>query len=316
MATDDQNVVQLRVQVIDLRSFTLDLQVPTYLPAKDLSQRVARDAGLEAYWPDGRRRLFWIRARGRLMTEGEKLSDLGVVNGELVYFLPEPPPGSGVAEQVPEYPETRDYAGAGYPALFGSLALVAAWGVLWGVVLAEDRSLWVTTLPGLALGLMCASLARHTWGGRADRVRVAATALFFQLTISLVAFLAPIIAYWAPSLLGFTSAPVGDAPKLWEVYRDGAPGIVLGMVGVMLGWLAWWGAVEPLPPREAIAAEEAANQEVLATCGICQQEVAAAVRMDCPHACGLVFHKGCHAARLAVYHGSAARCAVCAKAVV
>lgn len=316
MATDDQNVVHLRVQVIDLRSFTLDLQVPTFLPAKDVSQRVARDAGLEAFWPDGRRRLYWIRARGRLMAETERLADLGVVNGELVYLLPEPPAGSGVVEQVPEYPATRDYAGAGYPALFGSLAVVVAWGIAWGVLLAEDRTLLVTTLPGLALGLMCASLGRHTWGGRADRVRVAVTALFIQLTVSIIAFLSPMIAWYVPQLLHWPGAGVGEAPSILEVYRDGAPGIVLGMVGVIIGWLAWWGAAEPLPPREAIAQEQAAQQVVLPKCGICQQPVEAAVRHDCVHACGQVFHKGCHAAKQAVYYGPASRCAVCGKGVV
>ncbi|MFN7146724.1 MAG: EsaB/YukD family protein, partial [Myxococcota bacterium] len=117
---DEQNVVQVRVQVIDMKSFTLDLQVPTYLPARDLTQRVARDAGLDSHWDDGRRRLYWLRARGRLMGDDEKLSDLGVVNGELVYLLLEPPAGSGVVEQGPDYPETHGYAGAGTLVLLGS----------------------------------------------------------------------------------------------------------------------------------------------------------------------------------------------------
>ena len=50
--------VSLQVQVIDLEPMTLELMVPTYLPAKDLTQRVARDAGLPVFWPDGRRRLI------------------------------------------------------------------------------------------------------------------------------------------------------------------------------------------------------------------------------------------------------------------
>ena len=95
MSEAESTVVNLRVQVIAMKSFTLDLQVPTYLPARDLTQRVARDAGLDAFWGDGRRRLYWLRARGRLMLDDEKLSDLGVINGELVYLLPEPPAGSG-----------------------------------------------------------------------------------------------------------------------------------------------------------------------------------------------------------------------------
>ena len=48
---EGEQTVTLRVQVIDMRSFTLDLQVPTYLPAQDLTQRIARDVlqvGLQA----------------------------------------------------------------------------------------------------------------------------------------------------------------------------------------------------------------------------------------------------------------------------
>ncbi len=130
-----QQTVQVRVQVVDLNSFTLDLQVPTYLPARDLTHRVAQDAGLGAFWPDGRRRLFWLRARGRLLQEHETLGDLGVVNGELVYLLPEPPAGSGVAEQPPEFPQSQGYAGKGLLVLLAATAGVLVWGLAWGVAL-------------------------------------------------------------------------------------------------------------------------------------------------------------------------------------
>ena len=52
-APQDAQTVPVHVQVIDLDPFALDMVVPTYLPASDLTQRVARDAGLGAYWPDG-----------------------------------------------------------------------------------------------------------------------------------------------------------------------------------------------------------------------------------------------------------------------
>jgi hypothetical protein len=84
----------------------------------------------------------------------------------------------------------------------------------------------------------------------------------------------------------------------------------------MVGWLAWWGAVEALPPAEQRQAEQDEKVVKLPTCGICGQDVEDPVRMECPHACGKAFHKGCYAARLAVYHGSSARCAVCQKGVV
>src|SRR5262245_30855359 len=124
-----EQTVLVRVQVIDLRAFTLDLVVPTYLPARDLTQRVARDAGLEAFWGDGKRRLYWLRARGRLLRDDEKLSDLGIVEGELVYLLPEPPHGSGVVEQTPDYPITHEYAGKGALTLVSTLVGVVLWAL-------------------------------------------------------------------------------------------------------------------------------------------------------------------------------------------
>ena len=65
--------------IIDLQPFTLDMVVPDYLPARDLTQRVARDAGLGGFWEDGTRRKYYLRARGRLLNDDEKLKDLGVV---------------------------------------------------------------------------------------------------------------------------------------------------------------------------------------------------------------------------------------------
>ena len=109
----DAGTVPVHVQVIDMKPFSLDLVVPTYLPARDLTQRVARDAGLGAYWPDGTRREYWLRARGRLLQAEEKLQDLGVVPYELLHLLPQPPPGSGLEERPPEYPVNKGYAAAG-----------------------------------------------------------------------------------------------------------------------------------------------------------------------------------------------------------
>ena len=141
----EETTVQLRVQVIDLGARVLDLQVPTYLPARDLTVRLARDAGLEAWWPGNRRRRFWLRARGRLVQEDERLADLGVVNGELIYLLPEPPDGT-VAEQPPELPVTRGYAGAGVPVLIGSVLATLAWAGAWGMALTAARGPVVVVL--------------------------------------------------------------------------------------------------------------------------------------------------------------------------
>lgn len=300
MNGEEQHVVNLRVQVIDLKSFTLDLQVPTYLPARDLTQRVARDAGLDAHWEDGRRRLYWLRARGRLMGDEEKLADLGVVNGELVYLLPEPPAGTGVVEQPPDYPEQRPYPGAGTVTLLGSIALVLGWAGGWGVALSHERSLAVVTLPGLAMGFFCTSFARHAWGGRGNQLRIVVTALALQLMIAVMAFLAPVI---------FGGEGVLD------VYRDSVPGLILGMLGVFLGWLAWWGAVEPLPPKEQVQAEQAPQVVATVPCGICGGPVDPSVRQECQHACGLYFHQGCYRAKAAVYRGDKSKCGICARRI-
>ena len=63
----DQNTVSLRVQVIDMEPQILDLRLPIFLKSSDLSQRIAREAGLQAYWPDRTRKLYALRARGRLL---------------------------------------------------------------------------------------------------------------------------------------------------------------------------------------------------------------------------------------------------------
>jgi uncharacterized ubiquitin-like protein YukD len=293
--------VNLRVQVIDLDAFTLDLQVPTYLPARDLTQRVARDAGLDAFWPDGRRRLYWLRARGRLLGDDERLQDLGIINGELVYLLPEPPAGSGVVERPPEYPATHDYAGAGTGALLGSLSLVLAWSVGWGLALSVERGPAVVMLPGLALGFFCTSMARHAWGGRGNQLRIAMTAVALQLCITVIAFMAPVLLHGEDAV---------------TVYGESVPGLVLGMLGVFIGWLAWWGAVEPLPPPQEIQAEQAANHVVATVpCGICGGAVEPSVRLECAHACGQYFHQGCWKARNAVYRGDKSRCSICTRPV-
>ena len=75
----EAQTIQVRVQVIDVQPSTLDLVLPAFLPVNDLVQRIARDAGLESFTEDGRRRSFWLRARGgRVMEPEETLSDLQV----------------------------------------------------------------------------------------------------------------------------------------------------------------------------------------------------------------------------------------------
>jgi len=305
--TEPRQTVQVRVQVVDLRSFTLDLVVPTYLPARDLTHRIARDAGLESHWADGRRRLYWLRARGRLLGDDEKLGDLGIVNGELVYLLPEPPLGSGVEEQTPDYPQTHGYAGRGIWALVASIAVAGAWGLGWGLALSVDRSLPVVTLPGLGLGFLATSLARHAWGGQGARVRVVATGFALFVALAGLALAAPVYL---------------EGEAIGAVLTQAIPGFIAGIVGVLLGWLAWWGAVEPLPATAtgatgAAAAAATGQAQAVATvpCAICGMPVAPEVRQECPHRCGRYFHTGCWQARTSVYRGDPRICAICGQQV-
>jgi len=293
--SSDAQTVTVRVQVVDMQPFLLDLQVPSYLPARDLTQRIARDAGLTAYWEDGRRRLYWLRARGRLLGDGETLAELGVINSELVYLLPEPPAGVGVVERPPDYPVNIGYPAKGTVALLTALSFTVFWTIGWGVALSELRNDWTIAVPGVALGLITTAFARHAWGGLGSRPRVALTSMAVML---------PCVA------LAFTLAARMSGGADGSFYTHAIAGLVFGLVGVMVGWLAWWGAVDPLPKRTA---EEASVEEAVAVvdCGLCGQNVLPDVRAECPYACGRFFHSGCYRARIAVYTGDPSLCGVC-----
>lgn len=291
-APQDAGTVSVRVQVIDLEPFALDMVVPTYLPAKDLTQRVARDAGLGAFWPDGSRRMFYLRARGRLIGDEEKLQDLGVVPFELLHLLPQPPPQSGVEERPPEYPPSRGYAAAGNLNAALGLVLVLAWTALWASVLTWQASVVTGLLPGIGLSLMCTSFARHLWGGAGSAFRVPLTgaAVYFPL-------------------LGLVGVPafLAGVPGQ-DLVLALSPAVIGGFLGVVLAWLAWAGAVEPLPKVSAKEVKDA-EASVLWQCGICGGAVSADVRADCQFRCGRVFHNGCYRAKQAL--SAEGGCAVC-----
>lgn len=289
----DAGTVPVHVQVIDVESFALDMVVPTYISASDLTQRVARDAGLGGYWPDGTRRQYYLRARGRILEDHEKLQDLGVVPHELLHLLPEPPPGSGVEERPPEYPVNRGYAGAGNGNVLLGLAAIGGWTALWSFALTYSQLPHVGLLPGVGLSLLCTSLARHLWGGLGSRVRIPATAL--ALYFPLVA-LAPIPAIFV------------SGAGMYQLGIALAPAIVGGIIGVMLGWLAWYGAVEPLP-KVTLKQMKAVESAVTYPCGICGGAVTGDAKVGCTYQCGRVFHEGCYRAKQAIGQGGG--CAVC-----
>ena len=312
---EDKQTVQLRVQVVGLNAFTLDLRLPTFLPTRDVTQRIARDAGLEAHWETGERRLYHLRARGRLLGPDEKLEEVGVINGELVYLLPQPPVNSGVVEQDPDYPVTHDYAGSGIPALLVNMMLIVTWSIAWGAALSvrEDgwHTIWLSVAPGLGLGILSGNFARHAWGGESNRVHIVLTALvllyvMFPLTFTVA---------WGLDLEAFGgffgNLPVTPPRDLGLLFIALTPGIIAGTLAVFIGWLAWWGAVNPLPVRKAAPVEAPVEAAPTAACGICGGGVTPDVQMACPYNCGQAFHVGCHRARVAVYRGDARFCAIC-----
>jgi hypothetical protein len=292
MAPQDAGTVPVRVQVIDLEPFALDMVVPTYLPAKDLTTRVARDAGLGAYWPDGTRRAFYLRARGRLLGDEEKLQDLGIVPNELLHLLPEPPPGSAVEERAPEYPPSKGYAAAGSLNVLSGLALVLGWTAAWSVALTVAPNVWMGLLPGTGLSLLSTSFARHMWGGAGSRFRV-------PITGGLVYF--PLVA-----LAGIGPFLVGIGPR--DLILALGPAGIGGFLGIILAWLAWAGAVEPLPKITAKQVQDAVAAMTW-SCGVCGGVVTQENKADCQFACGRVFHAGCYKARQAL--SSEGGCSVC-----
>jgi uncharacterized ubiquitin-like protein YukD len=286
--------IPLRVQVIDMQSVTLDIVVPTYLPARDLTQRVARDAGLNAFWPDGRRRRYWIRARGRVVGDDERLADVGVIAGELVHLLPEPA-GPEVVEQPPAYPETRDYPAGGNLALIGSVTSVLAWSVGWGVALSASDNLAVLLLPGVGLGLLACSLARHIFAGSGVRWTIAAVGVVVTLIL-----LAP--AAMIPYVSGL---------PLEQALNQLVPGGLAALLGVFIGWLAWWGPVEALPTRAESAPVATDHGATEMPCAICGQSARMDQLMGCQYQCGRYFHQGCYRARAALAHGDPSKCSIC-----
>lgn len=288
----DAGTVPVRVQVIDLQPFSLDLVVPTYLPARDLTQRVARDAGLGGYWPDGTRREYYLRVRGRLLTPEEKLQDLGVVPHELLHLLPQPPPDSGLEERPPEYPVTHGYAAAGNLNVALGLVTVMVWTSAWAAALTVDHGLLQGLLPGIGLSLLCTSFARHLWGGLGSQIRIPVTAFLVYVPLMTLA--------GVPAVIG--------GAALAEVVLSIGSAFIGGAFGILLGWLAWYGPVEPLP---ATSPKDVKQAESLVTwpCAICGGAVTADVKADCGFGCGRVFHQGCYTAKNALGDGKS--CAVC-----
>ncbi|MCA9568717.1 MAG: hypothetical protein KC656_12785 [Myxococcales bacterium] len=291
-APQDAETVTVHLQVVDIDPKQLTLTLPAYLPAADLSQRIARDAELEAFWPDKSRRIYYLRARGRLMQPTERLKDLGIVNGELLHVLPEPPKDSGIVERPPEYPPNKGYAGAGNANMAFALFLILLWTGAWSMALTVDQGPLTGILPGVGLSLLATNFARHLWGGQGSHIRVPLTGMFVFLPF-----------------LGMAAVPALVVAAGWKTLAiTMGPAVIAGVIGILFGWLAWFGAVEPLPK---VSRREVETQVANVTfpCGICGGQVTQDVKADCVFGCGRVFHRGCYEAKQAL--GQVQGCAVC-----
>ena len=288
----DAQTVAVRVQVIDLVPVTLDLVLPTYIPAKDLTQRIARDAGLGAYWEDGTRRQFWLRARGRVLGDDERLQDLGVGSGELLHVLPQPPDAT-IQERPPEYPPNKGYPGAGWFNVIGGLLSLLVLTGAWALALMSTRCVMIGLIPGIGLAVLCTSFSRHVWGGpgSAFKIPILGAVIYYMMWV-IAAIPAVVLSQVDPKELAVSLVPAA----------------IIGLAGVLLCWLAWYGAVEPLPKRVVAQAAAAAAPQAIA-CAICNMPVTAEVRADCVFQCGRVFHSGCYRARQGAAGNS--QCAIC-----
>ena len=291
----DAQTIQVRVQVVDVQPSTLDLVLPAFLPVSDLTQRIARDAGLDSFTEDGRRRAFWLRARGRVMEDQETLADLQIVAFETLHLLPEPPHGTGVVEQKGARAEFREEEGNVRLGL--ALFWPLLWALLWGLVLTVERQWYATLIPGLTLGMLCVSMARRvvSFPGRDLKL--------LGVSLGLCGILVPLSLVPAIYLGHGAGTVLGEA----------SPGFVAAILGSVIGWIAWWSPVEALP--SSMGASEAtgavAVDESGVVCGLCGGDVAPGVRLACPCGSGVQFHRGCFNARRSVAQSDGAVCAFC-----
>ena len=292
-----QNTVVLRIQVIDMEPQTLDLTLPDYLPASDLSQRIARDAGLKPYWPNNTRKHYQLRARGRLMQRNETLKDLNVVDNELIYILPQIRPNTQVQEQYPEYPEETNYIAGALSVILILVVVILSLSIGWGLSITESTHWTTLCLPAVGVGVLCTSFSRHALGGRARDIKVLLLGLGMFALATLPCFL---VSYFVPAVDGFVSRMF--------------PGIVTGLVGSVLSWISWWGPVEALNKKKQEEIKEVATKD-LPICAICGGAVMPNVLMrsanNCPTCAPNVFHKGCYNAKLTAYYGPEGHCKIC-----
>jgi len=289
-----QNTVLLRVQVIDMEPKKLDLRLPLFLRASDVSQRIAREAGLQTFWPDNTRKLYALRARGRLLHPDETLGNLQIMDNELLYILPQIRPNTPLQEQYPEYPVETNYAAGALSILCIQISVIMFFSVNWGLSIAESGH-WATLLfPSMGIGVMCTAFARHAWGGKAMRIKIIGSALVLYLMAIVPCF---VVSYIIPIDEGF-----GQRLLL---------GFGTGFVGLLISWIAWWGAVEPLVHKKVVQKQVQAKK-TQHQCGLCGGGISSEV-LEFSACCNRWFHTGCYAASHAAYRGPKGFCPICKK---
>ena len=158
--------------------------------------------------------------------------------------------------------------------------------MVWGIALSVGAVFHVVLFPSIAVALLSVTASRHFWGPPGSAIRIPLVGIAVYLCMMVLAFI-PVL---------FSGDPILHTVLMLLL------GIFAGVSGVFMGWLAWYGAVEPLPEARIQQMTQQLQEVREAPCGFCQQPVDLAdpvVRLD-RACCGQVFHSGCYKARAAV----------------
>jgi len=229
------------------------------------------------------------------MEEQETLSDLQIVPYETLHLLPEPPAESGVLEQEGVAAESASSDASVRVAM--ALVWPVVWAFLWGLSLTVEREWYATLVPGLVLGMLCVSMAKRIipLEGRDPKL--------LGLAVGLCVLLLPLAL--VPAI--YLGQGAGT------VLAESSPGVIAALLGALVGWIAWWAPIEPLPERVRTESgiETYSEDQIQAACGLCGGAIEPSVQMACPCGSGVQFHKGCFNARRAVAYSEDGSCAFC-----
>jgi hypothetical protein len=292
-APEDAKTVPVRVQVIDLQPRIVDLVVPTFMPADDLTQRIARDAGLGGWWEGGRRRTYWLRARGRILQASERLADVGVVPYELLHLLPEPRSEDHVRERDAGLP---DVVPLSFMSRLVRTLAALAWVGLWVIAVGADGRPAVMWWGAFILAYLVRGVVDGWWstGGRWGQLGVAGV-----LTAPLC----------LPAMANAWMVSIDPSLFLLELAMT-----ALGMgVGTAVAHLVWMGPVSEVTAIVRAASGESVRARDELKCFVCGEMIDLEVLTYCRYGCGRPMHSGCQKLREAMTTGPP--CEVCAASV-